>query len=184
MTLFFPEKFTLEKFTSRNSHQRIHPRIRAEKFTLHFCRAILLIVSGNRKGNRKRWRQTGLRQSTAPPLRRYGPDTEIRYRPWILGSHTDLQASSRILSKREADTEFQHRPHIVDPDTIADAVLRTPLLRLRFFPLFLLASSYQRKIKGQQLKGQIVSEFSHFLALFRTFSEFIPQDFPLQNKGF
>ena len=37
-----PEKFTLEKFTSRNSHRKIHPRIWAEKFTLYFCRAILL----------------------------------------------------------------------------------------------------------------------------------------------
>ena len=26
--------------------------------------------------------------------------------------------------------------------------------------------------------------FSHFSAIFRTFSEFSPQDFPLQNKGF
>ena len=34
----------------------------------------------------------------------------------------DLQKPSRILSKREADTEFQYRPHIVDTDTIADAV--------------------------------------------------------------
>ena len=40
-----PEKFTLEKFTSQNSHRKIHPRIRAEKFTLHFCRAILLSLS-------------------------------------------------------------------------------------------------------------------------------------------
>ena len=49
----------------------------------------------------------------------------------------------------------------------------------------------QRKTKGQQLKGKIVSYFFtsfrtfwHFLALFGTFSEFFPQDFPLQNKGF
>ena len=31
---------------------------------------------------------------------------------------------------------------------------------------------------NSQLKGKIVSE------LFHTFSEFFPQDFPLQNKGF
>ena len=43
-----------------------------------------------------------------PPNRRYGPDTEIQY--------------SRLLSKKEADTEFQYRPHIVDTDTIADAI--------------------------------------------------------------
>ena len=41
----------------------------------------------------------------------------------------------------------------------------------------------QRKTKGQELKGKIVSE------LFRNFhtshfSEFFPQDLPLQNKGF
>ena len=41
----------------------------------------------------------------------------------------------------------------------------------------------QRKTKGQQLKGKIVSEFSHFFTIFHTFSEFFPQDFPLQNKG-
>ena len=35
-----PPKFTLKKFTAQNSHQEIHPRIRAEKFTLHFRRAI------------------------------------------------------------------------------------------------------------------------------------------------
>ena len=55
MTLFFqqkrpPEKFTLEKFTSQNSHRKIHPRIRAEKFTLHFCRAILLTRCGCASG--------------------------------------------------------------------------------------------------------------------------------------
>ena len=42
----------------------------------------------------------------------------------------------------------------------------------------------QGKTKGQQLKGKIVHNFSQFFALFGTFSEFFPQDFPLQNKGF
>ena len=41
-----PQKFILKKFTAQNSHQKIYPRIRTEKFTLHFCRAILLILSG------------------------------------------------------------------------------------------------------------------------------------------
>ena len=46
-------------------------------------------------------------------------------------------------------------------------------------------SFFQRKTKGQQLKGKIVSEFfTFFHELFRTFSEFFPQDFPLQKKGF
>ena len=54
-----------------------------------------------------------------PPYRRYGPDTEIQYR---LRKPHGLGKPSRILSKREADTEFQYRPHIVDTDTIADAV--------------------------------------------------------------
>ena len=47
---------------------------------------------------------------------------------------------------------------------------------------------YQRKTKGQQLKGKIVSEiftlfhtFSHFLALFHNFS---PGTFPFKTKGF
>ena len=49
-----------------------------------------------------------------PPYRRYGPDTEIQYRP---REPHGLAKTSRILSKREADTEFQYRPHIVDTDT-------------------------------------------------------------------
>ena len=48
-----------------------------------------------------------------PPYWRYGPDTEFCIDP------TELQ---NILSKREADTEFQYQPHIIDTDTIADAV--------------------------------------------------------------
>ena len=54
-----------------------------------------------------------------PPYRRYGPDTEIQYRP--RKPHGPAKRN-RFLSKREADTEFQYRPHIVDTDTIADAV--------------------------------------------------------------
>ena len=39
------------------------------------------------------------------------------------GSHSlGLAKPSRILSKREAHTEFQYRPRIVDTDTIADTV--------------------------------------------------------------
>ena len=49
-----------------------------------------------------------------PPYRRYGHDTEIQYRP---REPFGLAKTSRILSKREADTEFQYRPHIVDTDT-------------------------------------------------------------------
>ena len=52
--------------------------------------------------------------------RRYGPDTEIQYRP---RDPHGLAKTSRILSKREADTEFQYRPHIVDTEIpIADAI--------------------------------------------------------------
>ena len=54
-----------------------------------------------------------------PPYRRYGPDTEIQYRP--RKPHGPAK-SSRILSKREADTESQCRPHFIDADTIVDAV--------------------------------------------------------------
>ena len=54
-----------------------------------------------------------------PPYRRYGPDTEIQYR--LRKPHGPAKRS-RILSKREADTEFQYRPYIVDTDTIADAL--------------------------------------------------------------
>ena len=57
-----------------------------------------------------------------------GSDTEILYRPRKLHG---LAKPSRILSEREAQTEFQDRPHIVDTDTIADtlfadAVSETP----------------------------------------------------------
>ena len=59
-----------------------------------------------------------------PPYRRYGPDTEIQYRP---REPHGLAKTSRILSKREADMEFQYRPHIVDTDAIfADAISETP----------------------------------------------------------
>ena len=62
--------------------------------------------------------------------------------------------------------------------TRANADKREQTQNQRIAPPFI-----QRKTKGQKLKGKIVSYFSHFLALFHTFSEFFPQDFPLQNKG-
>ena len=49
-----------------------------------------------------------------PPYRRYGPNTEIQHRP---REPHGLTKTTRILSKREADTEFQYRPHIVDTET-------------------------------------------------------------------
>ena len=45
----------------------------------------------------------------------------------------------------------------------------------------LASSESQGKTKGQQLKGKIVSEFSHFFALFQNFS---PRTFPFRTKGF
>ena len=79
----------------------------------------LLLGIGNGGGKQGR--------SNQPPYRRYGPDTEIQYR----SQHMDLAKPSRILSKREADTEFQYRPHIVDTDIdcrriFADAISETP----------------------------------------------------------
>ena len=47
------------------------------------------------------------------PIRKFSID---------FGSPHGPAKPSRILSKREADTEFQDRPHIVDTDTIADAI--------------------------------------------------------------
>ena len=60
-----------------------------------------------------------------------------------------------------------------------------PVLRAIFQPptpksVDFLVSEPQRKTQVQQLKGKIVSEF---FTLFQTFSDFSPQDFPLQNKG-
>ena len=48
-----------------------------------------------------------------PPIDDTGVDTEIQYRP---RKPHGLAKPCRILSKKEADTEFQHRPHIVDSD--------------------------------------------------------------------
>ena len=62
-----------------------------------------------------------------PPYRRYGPDTEIQYQRWKAHG---LAKPSRILSKREADAEFQYRPHIVDTDIdCGRRFLRTPFLQ-------------------------------------------------------
>ena len=64
-------------------------------------------------GNRKWWRQTGSRQST--PLStirtRYGNSVSTP------GATRTGKRTSRIFSKKGADTEFQYRPHIVDTDT-------------------------------------------------------------------
>ena len=67
--------------------------------------------------NRKRWRQTGSRQSTPlPTIRtRYGDSVSI---PEATRTCRIQQNSLR----KEADTEFQFRLHIIDADTIADAV--------------------------------------------------------------
>ena len=78
------------------------------------CIHLFSSASGNRKvGGGKQGR------GNQPPYRRYGPDTEVQYRP---RKPHELAKPSRILSKSEADTEFQCRPHIVDMDTIADPV--------------------------------------------------------------
>ena len=62
-----------------------------------------------------------------PHHRRYGPDTEIQHRP---REPHGLAKTSRFLSKREADMEFQYRHHIVDADAIfADAISETPIFR-------------------------------------------------------
>ena len=57
--------------------------------------------------------------------------------------------------------------------------------------LLLLMGYFQRKTKGQQLKGKIVSALhtvwhfsTHFLTLFQSFSEFFLQGFFLELKGF
>ena len=65
-----------------------------------------------------------------PPYRRYGPDTEIQYR--LRKPHGPAKRS-RILSKREADTEFQYRPYIVDTDTIADALFADAISETSMF---------------------------------------------------
>ena len=54
-----------------------------------------------------------------PPIEHADPIRKFSIDP---ASHTDLQKPSRILSKREAHTEFQYRPRIVDTETIADAI--------------------------------------------------------------
>ena len=44
-------------------------------------------------------------------------------------------------------------------------------------------SYVQRKTKGQQLKGKIVSEFPHYFINFTLFLIIFPLGLPLQNKG-
>ena len=70
--------------------------------------------------------------------RRYGPDTEIQYRPRKL--HGPAKPSG-TLSKREADAEFQYRPHIIDTDTIADAVFADAMSQTSKTSLSLLNST-------------------------------------------
>ena len=47
-----------------------------------------------------------------------------------------------------------------------------------YVPAFLSKGGFQRKTKGQQLKGKIVSEF------FTLFHNFSPRTFPFKTKGF
>ena len=61
----------------------------------------------------------GKRSRPPTPYRRYGSYTEIQCRP---REPHRLAKPIRILSEREAHTECQCRPHIVDTDTIADAI--------------------------------------------------------------
>ena len=42
----------------------------------------------------------------------------------------------------------------------------------------------REKLKGNKKRAKSFHNFSHFFTLFGTFSEFFPQDFPLQNRGF
>ena len=92
--------------------------IRPNRFANRIVLRIACATKSRPSANRERWRQTGSRQSTTPiddtdPIRKFSIDP---------GSHR-LAKPSRTLSKREAHTEFQYRPHIVDADTFADAVL-------------------------------------------------------------
>ena len=66
-----------------------------------------------------------------PPYRRYGLDTEIQYRPQ---EPHGLAKTSRSLSKREADTEFQ-TPHRRYGHRLRTPFLRTPFPRLLYSAL-------------------------------------------------
>ena len=100
-------------------------------------------------GNRKRCRQTGSRQST--PNRRYGPDTEIQHR---LREPHGLAKTSRILSKREADTEFQYRPRIVDTDTDCGRHFCGRHFRDSYFLLFRIALTFH----SERSSGEVAEE--------------------------
>ena len=83
---------------------------RSPKGLLHHPKLLL-------SGNRKWWRQTGSRQST--PL----STIQTRYGNSVSTPEATRTCKTQQNSlQREADTEFQYRPHIVDTDTIADAV--------------------------------------------------------------
>ena len=59
-----------------------------------------------------------------PPYRRYGPDTEIQYRP---RSHTDLQNPAEFSPKGKPIRNFS-----IDPTSSIRTRLRTPFLRTPF----------------------------------------------------
>ena len=101
--LKFPNMVVLNGVGCRNSQKSANERKRPQKI---FVLATSYLGIGNGVGRQGRGNQT--------PYRRYGPDAEIQHR---LREPHGLTKTSRLLSKREADKEFQYRPHIVDTDT-------------------------------------------------------------------
>ena len=70
-----------------------------------------------------------------PPYRRYGPDTEIQYRPRKL--HMDLQNPAELSPKGKAMRNFS-----IDPTPLIRTRLRTPFLQTPF-PRLLLHTDHQ-----------------------------------------
>ena len=72
-----------------------------------------------------------------------------------------------------------------DSDSVERHLSRCHLSVLNYLFNFISDGGYtcenHGKPKGQQLKGKIVSEFSHFFALFQNFSS---RTFPFKTKGF
>ena len=84
-----------------------------------------------------------------------------------------------IFPGAEVSTNYRVCVCVCDKCSVANCDLRFGAVVLPFPP----SGLDQGKTKGQQLKGKIVSEFFTFFALFHTFSEFSPQDFPFKTKG-
>ena len=87
--------------------------------------------------------------------------------------------SQQILSQTYIRKEFPQREQ-----TFCYFIRKTIRIRYRINSQRLIRSLFPGKTKGRQLKGKIVSEFSHFFAIVHIFQKFSPRTFLFKTKGF